>query len=388
MPFLMVRNDITKMQVDAVVNPANSALMQGRGTSRAIYLAAGEAELTNACREIGSCEIGNAVLTQGFALPAKYVIHAVCPQWQDGKPGEKEILGRTYRSALELAKTHGVESIAFPLLSSGFYGCPKEEALHAATVAISEFLLHEDMMVYLVLYDHESVEVSKKLFVSIEEYIDDHYVGEKYEQYNTYEDYRRNKPAGDMVREESAGYLFDADSRRRTSASAAPAETVPMPPAVSAAHEVPTPLTVPWKKSGKGRLSDLFKGSAQAKERKLEDLMKHMDETFSEMLLRLIDERGLKDSVVYRKANIDRRLFSKIRKDANYVPTKKTVIAFAIALELSVDETKDLLMKAGYAFSDCSKFDVIISFFIENGLYDVFEINEVLFAYGQPVLGE
>lgn len=396
MPFLMVRNDITKMQVDAVVNPANRTLMQGRGTSRAIYLAAGEAELTNACRELGSCEVGSAVLTQGFALPARYVIHAVCPQWQDGKSGEKELLGRTYRSALELAKKHGMESIAFPLLSSGFYGCPKEEALHAATVAISEFLLHEDMMVYLVLYDHESVEVSKKLFASIEEYIDDHYVGEKNKQYSAYEDSRRNALAGEMVREESAAYLFEADSGRRGSAAAssasvapfagtAPTETTPTAPISPMPMEAPTASR---KKSGKGLLSNLFKGSSQVKERKLEDLMNHMDETFSEMLLRLIDERGLKDSAVYRKANIDRRLFSKIRKDANYAPTKKTVIAFAIALELSMDETRDLLMKAGYAFSNSSKFDVIVSFFIENGQYDVFEINEVLFAYGQSILGE
>lgn len=397
MPFLMVRNDITKMHVDAVVNPANSALMQGRGTSRAIYLAAGETELTNACREIGSCEVGSAVLTPGFALPAKYVIHAVCSQWQDGKSGEKDMLGRTYQSALELAKTYGVESIAFPLLSSGFYGCPKEEALHAATVVISEFLLHEDMTVYLVLYDHESVEVSKKLFASIEEYIDDHYVGEKNEQYGVYEDYRRNALDGDMVREESARYLFDAGQKSSTTSvppfdpeppamSAVPsAPKMPMAPAISMVPESPVPTR---KKSSKGLLADLFKGSSQAKGRKLEDLMKHMDETFSEMLLRLIDERGLKDSAVYRKANIDRRLFSKIRKDANYAPTKKTVIAFAIALELSMDETKDLLMKAGYAFSNSSKFDVIVSFFIENGQYDVFAINEVLFAYGQPVLGE
>ena len=391
MPFLMVRNDITKMQVDAVVNPANSALMQGRGTSRAIYLAAGEAELTKACGEIGFCEVGSAVVTPGFALPAKYVIHAVCPQWLDGKSGEKEMLGRTYRSALELARVHGVESIAFPLLSSGFYGCPKEEALHAATVAISEFLHHEDMTVYLVLYDHESVEVSKKLFASIEEYIDDHYVGEKNEQYSLYEDSRRRASAGDMVREDSASYLFDAEVRQSTPAAAQPGDVASFAGAAPAAPGVPTPMaapTAPQKKSGKGLLSGLFKGSSQAKERKLEDLMKHMDETFSEMLLRLIDERGLKDSAVYRKANIDRRLFSKIRKDVNYAPTKKTVIAFAIALELSMDETKDLLMKAGYAFSNSSKFDVIVSFFIENGQYDVFAINEVLFAYGQPVLGE
>lgn len=326
MPLLIIRNDITKMQTDAIVNPANRELAQGRGTSRAVFLAAGEKKLTNACRKIGFCETGDAVLTEGFDLPARYVIHAVCPRWEGGNYGERELLERTYISALQLAKQHRLESIAFPLLSSGFYSWPKADAFHAATTAIGRFLLQEDMTVYLVLYDYESVEISRKLFASVEEYIDDHYVEEKDERY------------------------FPAENEA-------------------------------YSKSRIGKF-------LRAKERRLEDLLDHMDETFSEMLLRLIDERGLKDSEVYRKANIDRRLFSKIRKNADYAPSKKTVLAFAIALELSLDETKDLLMKAGFAFSGSSKSDIIISFFIENRQYDIFTINEVLFAYDQPVLGE
>lgn len=335
MPLLIIRNDITKMQVDAVVNPSNSMLQCGRGTSQAIFNEAGAKVLAGALAEIGECSEGEAVITKGFNLPAKYIIHAVCPKWR-GKDAETyELLGRSYTSALMLAKQYALKTVAFPLLSSGFYGWPKAEALHEATAAISRFLLAEDMTVYIVLYDHESVEIGKKLFSSVKEYIDEHYIEQKRRQYEY--------PAYQTLQ----------------SSMAAPAS-----------H------------------GNLLQKMSPVKERKLEDLIAQMDETFSQKLLRLIDERGMKDSEVYRKANIDRRLFSKIRNDVYYTPSKKTVLAFAIALELSFDETKDLLMKAGFALSYSSKFDIILSFFIENGQYDVFLINEVLFAYGQPLLGE
>lgn len=358
MPLLMIRNDITKMQVDAVVNPANPELRMGRGTSWAIYSAAGEEKLTAACQQIGSCEVGSSVLTKGFALPAKFIIHSVCPPWSGDGEEHKRLLKGAYRTALQLAAEYGFQSIAFPLLSSGFYGWPKAEALHLATTVISEFLLEHEMTVYLLLYDHETVEVSKKLFSKIEEYIDDHYVADKDEGYS----YKQ--------------LTYDCSAQ-------------PLHPPCEPQTASTKSASTKEKKTKKSlELPEFLKKISSPKGRKLDELMSHMDETFAQMLLRLIDERGLKDSTVYHKANIDRRLFSKIRKDVNYAPTKKTVLAFAIALELSLDETKDLLMKAGYAFSNSSKFDVIISFFIENRSYNVFEINEVLFAYGQPILGE
>ena len=358
MPLFMIRNDITKMQVDAVVNPSNPELHMGRGTSWAIYHAAGETELTNACRKIGGCEAGKAVLTKGFALPAKFIIHAVCPTWRDGGEQDKAYLKNAYHCALQVAAECGFQSVAFPLLSSGFYGWPKAEAFHLATTVISEFLLEHEMTVYLVLYDHESVEVSKKLFSKIEEYIDDHYVEMKDEGYSYQKpSFECNSlPPDMMVHDKATSHpLFSDEPRRQVNSS---------------------------------KMPDFLKKLSVPKGRKLDELVSHMDETFSQMLLHLIDERGLKDSAVYHKANIDRRLFSKIRNDVNYAPTKKTALAFAIALELSLDETKDLLMKAGYAFSNSSKSDIIISFFIENRNYNVFEINEVLFFYGQPILGE
>jgi len=391
MPLFMIRNDITKMQVDAVVNPANPELRMGRGTSWAIYSAAGVEKLTAACQEIGYCEVGNSVLTKGFALPAKFIIHSVCPPWSGDEEEHKLLLKGAYRTALFLATEYGFQSIAFPLLSSGSYGWPKAEALHLATTVIGEFLLEHEMTVYLVLYDHETVEVSKKLFSKIEEYIDDHYVASKDEGYSCQKaSYDCSTLPPDMMVHDTAAYpSFSDEPRRQPANPPSQAQAVPLHPPCEPQAASTKSASVKEKKSKKSlELPEFPKKISTSKGRKLDELMSHMDETFSQMLLRLIDERGLKDSTVYHKANIDRRLFSKIRKDVNYAPTKKTVLAFAIALELSLDETKDLLMKAGYAFSNSSKFDVIISFFIENRSYNVFEINEVLFAYGQPILGE
>lgn len=176
----------------------------------------------------------------------------------------------------------------------------------------------------------------------------------------------------------------------------APAESPLQPPAeppVQASFQTPLQaspdrLSAQTAALSSARTADQAPVQSRPSSRKLEDLLKQMDETFSQMLLRLIDERGLKDSEVYHKANIDRRLFSKIRNDVNYTPTKKTVLAFAVALELSMDETRDLLRKAGYALSNSSRFDVIVSFFFETRRYDMFEINEVLMDYGEPLLCE
>ncbi|HIT61792.1 MAG TPA: macro domain-containing protein [Candidatus Fimousia stercorigallinarum] len=338
MPFLLIRDDITKVHADVIVNPANTKLQQGDGTSRAIYLAAGEEKLTEACRKIGSCAPGKAVITEGFGLSAKYIIHAVGPVWRGGFFGEKKRLYHTYMEVLKLAKEYQAESIAFPLLSSGSYGYPKDKALNVAISAISDFLIEHDMRIYMVLYDQNSVKISRKLFHAIEEYIDDHYVKSKEEVYHSPQMRQREW----MIEHEDVSMM-------------------------------PMGASVPMTAKKKGR--------------KLEDLMKHMGETFSQMLLRLIDEKGYTDAQIYHKANIDRRHFSKIRKNAEYAPNRKTVIAFAIALELSLDEAKDLMKAAGFSFSDSTKFDVIIQFFLENRIYDVFEINEVLFSYEQPLIG-
>lgn len=352
MPFLMIRNDITKVTADAIVNPANEKLLEGSGTSRAIYLAAGEEKLEKACKKAGGCELGKTVATPAFALPAQYIFHAVGPVWINGEKQEEEILYQTYLEVLRMAEEYHLESIAFPLLSAGNYGFPKEIAMRTAVRAISEFLMDHEMMVYLVLYDQEALAVSRQLFDSIEEYIDDHYVEEKNETIPGDEDYPE---------------IARAEFLSKTTNF---------------------PVTAAMAPRGTKYEEQREEQEPNVRMDFLEQLLRKKEETFSQALLRMIDERGLKDSYVYKKANIDRRHFSKIRNHPDYTPNKKTVIAFAIALELSMEETANLLMKAGYAFSNCSKFDVIIRYFIEKKDYNVFEINEALFSFHQPTLGE
>ena len=336
MPLEIIRNDITKVHAEAIVNAANSSLLGGGGVDGAIHRAAGP-ELLAECSTLGGCEPGQAKITKGYKLPAKYVIHTVGPVWQGGKSNEEKLLSACYKNSLALAKEHHLESIAFPLISSGAFGYPRDKALQTAISVIGEFLLSNDMTVYLVVFDKASFMLSEKLFSSITQYIDDKYIEEgKFER------------------------RYSFSQKRRTSES---------------------------DLSESKCLSMIAMSIEEKPKRNLADLVKQMDETFSQMLIRLIDEKGMTDAETYKKANIDRKLFSKIRNDVDYKPSKSTVIAFSIALNLNLDETKDLLLRAGFALSHSSKFDIIIQYFIEHGNYNIFELNEALFAFGQNLLG-
>lgn len=337
MPLEIVRNDITKMAVDAIVNAAKESLLGGGGVDGCIHRAAGP-ELLAECRTLGGCKTGDAKVTKAYRLPCKYVIHTVGPVWHGGKHGEREKLISCYRTSLALAKEHGCETVAFPLISSGIFGYPKDQALRVAVDTIGEFLMENDMTVYIVIFDRAAYQISGKLFSDIAEYIDDHYVDE-------HTDSRRER----LYRLKR----LEMEENLVCEKSAAPC--VPM--AVGAV--------------GGG----------------LDDLLNDLDAGFSETLLKLIDRTGKKDSEIYKKANVDRKLFSKIRNNPNYKPSKATAIAFAIALELDLEETKDFIARAGFALSRSNKFDVIIEYFIEQQNYDVFAINEALFAFDQSLLG-
>ncbi|MDR1978680.1 MAG: macro domain-containing protein [Synergistaceae bacterium] len=325
MPFTIIRDDITKMTVDAIVNAANTALQQGGGVCGAIFSAAGARELQTECDALAPIATGEAVITSGFKLPAKFIIHAAGPVYKDGKRGEETLLRSCYVNSLKLAAAKGCESIAFPLISSGIYGYPKEEALRVAAAAIQEFLQENDMDVYLAVFDRAAFAVSEKLLGAVQSYIDENYVDERYDPC---------RPRGLLEVERKALDDYAAPARRG-----------------------------------------------------LDDVVERLDEPFSTTLLRLIDAKGRTDVEVYKRANIDRKLFSKIRKGKDYTPSKKTAVALAIALELSLGETEDLLKRAGHALSHSVKFDVIVEYFISNSKHDVFEINEVLFHYDQPLLG-
>ena len=378
MPFSIVRNDITHMQVDAIVNTANPKPVIGYGVDAGIHQAAGP-KLLEAREKIGVIPVGDAAITPGFDLPAKYVIHAVGPVWRGGLLGEKRLLRRCYTQALALAKSRGCVSVAFPLMSAGNHGFPKEIAMNIAMGAIQEFLLENDMTVYLVVFSKSAVSLSEKLFQRISSFIDENYVLEaNLKQYGV-----SNKC---NVREQQQNLILREQTRRRqileeeADYSAAPRAdemTAPSPLASpSAAPEVPRPA-----KASAPRMSLLRPRPS------LQDLLAETDAGFSETLLKLIDRTGKKDSEIYARANISRQHFNKIKNHPGYKPTKATAIAFAIALELDLEETRDLIGRAGYALTKSSKFDVIIMYFIRERNYNIMDINTALFEFDQSLLG-
>ena len=335
MPIKIIRQDITKIKCDAIVDPTDPHYSHGGGVDAAIHEAAGVG-LYHACVEQGKLEVGKAVITPAFSLPCKYVIHTVGPWWKGGENGEEALLRSCYRESLKLGVANKCKSIAFPLIASGTFGFPKDKVLKIAVDEISTFLFDNEMLVYIVVYDKTSYSISEKLFTDIASFIDDNYVG--------YEIARSCAPIG----------IASEPLQRRRKAE---------------------------------RDFEICESKAMLSEDGLDDILKKLDESFSQMLLRKIDEKGMTDAECYKKANIDRKLFSKIRSDVNYKPSKPTVIAFAISLELSLDETEDMLRKAGFALSHSNKFDVIIEYFISRGIYDIYEINEVLYQFDQNGLG-
>lgn len=327
MPFEIIREDITRLMTDAIVHPTNPKLKMGRGSSEAIFKLAGINELTEACKLIGYCAPGEAVLTPGFKLNAKHIIHTVGPIWNGGIDNESKLLESSYRKSLECALNHNLKSIAFPLISSGNYGYPKEEALRIAIHTIQSFLFEHEIMVYLVVYDKDAYQISSKLFLSIKSYIDDNYIEKsissiRLESRNSNRVFNRQHDESDLIPISSFNDIFD-----------------------------------------------------------------HLDKSFSESLLSLIDTKKLKDVDVYKRANISKAHFSKIRSHVDYRPTKSTVLAFCIALRLSLSESINLLEKAGFSLSNSSKHDLIVRYFIERRMFDIYEINKVLFEYDQNLLG-
>ncbi len=376
MAFQIIRDDITKVKADAIVNTANPKPIYDTGTDTAIYKAAGADDLLSERRKIGDIAPGDAKHTPAFALDAKYIIHTVGPTWEGGDSGERETVRRCYENSLALAEELGCESIAFPLIATGNYGFPKDEALQIAISVFSSFLMDSDMDIIMVVFDKESFVLSGKVFSDVDAYIDENYVEETLDEeyvpeglnvssYSSEAMYRNKSKARGGLRNKLFG------SRKEAARSeAAPVE----------------------REDAFEDLADYKAIEPEASAfalgmRSLDDLDNQVADTWQEMLFRLIDEKGLDPINVYKNANINRKHFSKINSNKDYQPKKVTAVAFAISMHLNLDETKDFLARAGYALSPSSKFDLIISFFIEKENYDMFEINEVLFDHGLESIG-
>ena len=369
MPFKIVRNDITKMKVDVIVNTANEAPQYSSGVDTAVYHAAGEKELLAERKKIGWMKEGDVAITPGFKLPAKYIIHAVSPCYIDGTFGEEDLLRSCYSKSLELAYENKCGSIAFPLISTGSFGYPKEEGMRIALDEINSFLMAHDMLVYLVVFDTAATKLGMNLYPNLEAYIDHNYVCDK-----------REEEYGDRyfgsVPPNSAGYdAYRVERNRVESAVKCSEEQLDE---CCMRVEAPAPFDI-------GSIDqETYEDFYEENESALRERMKHLKDTFQQYLLYLIDAKGLTSAQVYKKAFLTKQLFSKIKLNPNYHPDKSTAMRLCVGARLNIDETKDLLGRAGYALSPCDKRDIIFSFFIENGIYDMIEIDIALEEYDLP----
>ena len=326
MPYDIIRQDITKMKVDAIVNPTDYMFSGSGGADAQIHLATGP-ELRKACDALPLLEEGEIAVTEGFQLPCKYIIHTFGPIWQGGLFDERRKLVSCYKHALQAAYDRNCESIAFPLISSGTFGFPKDKVLRIALDTITNFLMSHDMTVYIVVFDKKAYAISQKLQKDVQDFL-------------------------------------DGTDLQPVAGSSQPAQ--------KNAEDG----------CGQTREAGIFSDKLT-----LEELLAHRREGFTGALMRLIGRSGMSHVECYKKANITKQLFSKISSDPHYHPTRPTVFAFAIALKLTLDETERLLNKAGLAFDLTDDTDKIVCFFIYHKNYDLTEINEVLDQHDQKCLG-
>ena len=416
MAFKIVRNDITKMNTEAIVNTASDHAAIGSGCDSAVYKAAGMEELLAYRKEkIGFVPEGEAFITPGFALRAKCIIHAVSPLYRDGKEGEEEKLRSCYRKSLQLAKENGIRSIAFPLISTGGFGYPKEEGMRIAVDEIHTFLLNHEMDIYLVVFDDRATSLGGKIYPDLEEYIDRNYVEEKDK-----EEY------GDVLPEsvETAGRgatellsderlierlrRWEAEKQRKAAADfgvgKAPVAAAPMPQAPRSFGQKRSSLRSIFRKKDTEEAAPPFEAETMMApvmraeegssfldfetehESRLEERMQHISDTFSQYLLYLIREKKMENAEVYKRAIVDKKIFSKIKNNVDYHPQKLTALCLCVGAKLNLDESRDLLARAGYALSPCDKTDIIFSYFIENGIYDMIELDIQLEEHGLPCI--
>ena len=351
MPLKIVRQDITKIKCDAIVNPTNRHMWPGGGADAAIHEAAGP-KLLDYCQRLGGVSVGEAKITPAFKLPCKYVIHTAGPEWEGGLSGERVLLRSCYKESMKLAIEHRCKTVAFPLIASGLYGYPKDKVLKEATDVLSKFLKHYEMDVYIVVYDKTAYSISRELYTDVQSFIDNFYVemhSDTYDSFREEEIYASYKPICIMSEKLCADESVDD-----CSIDAAP----------------------------------ICYDSIPFQSKSLDKMLEDMDKGFAETLFDYIDKKGLTDVEAYKCANVSRKTFSKIKCDKHYKPSKITAVSFAIGLHLNLEETRHLLSTAGMCLSRANKFDVIIEYFITTGKYKtIFDVNEVLYQFDQVLLG-
>ncbi len=381
MPFKIVRNDITKMNTEAVVNTANERAVVDTGCDSAIYAAAGYDELLAYRREhIGDAPEGEVFITPGFNLNSEYIIHAVSPLYIDGESGEEEKLRNCYRKALSLADEKGIRSIAFPLISTGGFGYPKEEGMRIALDEIKAFLEDHRMMIYLVVFDEKSASLGRRAYPGLEEYIDRNYVEQASdaEYSSSYSKASKNRL--------SLGRMLKMGVSRSEKASARPREEAQGESARPRREEAARPRREEAFASDDMDLCEAAASFEEKHESRLEERMRHLSDTFSEYLLYLIHDKNMENAEVYKRAIVDKKTFSKIKNNVDYHPQKLTALCLCVGARLNLDESKDLLARAGYALSPCDKTDIIFSYFIENEIYDMIELDIQLEEHGLPCI--
>ena len=380
MPFKIVRNDITKMHVDAIVNTANEAPRYSSGVDTAVYKAAGEDLLLAERKKIGWMAEGEVAITPGFQLPAKYIIHAVSPCYIDGTFGEEEKLRSCYKKSLELARKNDCKSIAFPLISTGGFGYPKEEGMRIALDEINAFLLEQEMMIYLVVFDTRSTQLGLNLYPDLEAYIDHNYVCEKREEEygdRYFGSVIEGSPNYNAYVEER--YLVEKRAKRHIP------DFLRVEKVQRKEMSMMSPMSMDKPISTCDDMSqDDYDDFIEEKENALKERMKHLSDTYQEYLFYLIKIKGLENVDVYKNAFLDKRQFSKIKNNPDYHPDKSTALRLCIGAHLNLDETIDLLARAGYALSPCDKRDVIFKYFIEKEIYDLMEIDITLGEHDLP----
>lgn len=380
MPFKIVRNDLTKMQVDAIVNTANPKPKYSFGTDTAVYKAAGKEKLLAERKKIGYMNEGEVAITSGFKLPAKYIIHAVSPRYIDGNSGEENKLRDCYKKSLALAVKHECKSIAFPLIATGSFGYPKEEGMRIALDEINTFLMKQDMLVYLVVFDTAATKLGWNLYPDLETYIDHNYVCDKREEEygdRYFGSVKSDEPGFDAYRrerEELEVKLKRSPNCMQVGRTLADLEECSMVPCA------------PVRKENKAfnKFDNNYYYFLEENEAALKERMNHMSDTFQEYLMYLIGVKNLTNAEVYKRALVTKQLFSKIKLNPQYHPDKATAMRLCVGARLNLDETKDLLMRAGYALSSCDKRDIIFAFFIEHEVFDMIEIDIALGEHGLP----